>query len=106
MKQWWADVWHSLKHRYTTHYSFLLGAEDQPWRHYSPGSILTSFLMEHVIDTDKVDEIGFVTGNEAYEQDWMPDRRERFALSCVKPAIPTGRYARFVGSRQRLSKRS
>ncbi|MGA7981258.1 MAG: GNAT family N-acetyltransferase [Chromatiaceae bacterium] len=78
---------------------------DHTWRHYSPGSILTSFLMEYVIDTDKVDEIDFLTGNEAYKQDWMSDRRERFALSCVKPATPTGRYARFVESLQRLSNR-
>jgi hypothetical protein len=78
---------------------------DQEWSHYSPGSILTSFLMEYVIDTDKVDEIDFLTGNEAYKQDWMSDRRERFALSCVKPETPTRRYARFVESLQRLSNR-
>jgi CelD/BcsL family acetyltransferase involved in cellulose biosynthesis len=78
---------------------------DQAWRNYSPGSILTSFLMEYVIDTDKVDEIDFLTGNEAYKQDWMSDRRERFALSCVKPATPTGRYARFFELLQRLSNR-
>jgi CelD/BcsL family acetyltransferase involved in cellulose biosynthesis len=78
---------------------------DQAWRHYSSGSILTSFPMEYVIDTDKVDEIDFLTSNEAYKQDWMSDRRERCAPSCVKPATPTVRYARFAESLQRLSNR-
>lgn len=65
---------------------------DKAWKVYSPGSILTAFLMEHVIDQCKVDEIDFLTGNDAYKQDWMSDRRERFALSCVRSKKPTGRY--------------
>ena len=71
-------------------------AYDESWRQYSPGSILTGFLMEYVIDVDKVEEIDFLTGNDAYKQDWMSQRRERFALSCIKPAKPAGRFALFV----------
>jgi len=73
-------------------------AYDKTWKQYSPGSILTSFLMEYVIDIDKVEEIDFLTGNEAYKQDWMLDRRERFALSCVKSGKPAGRYEQFFES--------
>jgi len=40
--------------------------------------------MEYVIDIDKVDEVDFLTGNDAYKQDWMSERRQRYALSCVK----------------------
>ena len=65
---------------------------DEEWKRYSPGSILTSFLMEYVIDTDKVEEIDFLTGNDAYKQDWMSDRRERYALSCVKEIMPDRWY--------------
>ena len=57
---------------------------DEAWKQYSPGSILTGFLMEYVLDTDKVEEIDFLTGNDAYKQDWMSERRECFMLSCVK----------------------
>ena len=57
--------------------------------------------MAYVIDTDKVAEIDFLTGNDAYKQDWMSDRRERFALSCVKHVKPTGKYERFVESLKR-----
>jgi hypothetical protein len=44
--------------------------------------------MEYVIDTDRVEEIDFLTGNDAYKQDWMSERRERFLLSCVKISAP------------------
>jgi len=75
---------------------------DKVWKAYSPGSILTSFLMEHVIDSCKVEEIDFLTGNDAYKQDWMSDRRERFALSCVKNTKPSGRSRWLVESLKRL----
>jgi len=57
---------------------------DQSWKDYSPGSILMTYLLEYVIDTDKVTEIDFLSGNDKYKQDWMSQRRERSALVCVK----------------------
>ena len=60
-------------------------AYDEAWKRYSPGSILTAYLMQYVIDIDKVEEIGFLTGNEAYKQDWMSERRQRWRLVLVKP---------------------
>jgi hypothetical protein len=78
---------------------------DEAWKQYSPGSILTSFLMEYVIDIDKVEEIDFLTGNDAYKQDWMSDRRERFVLSCVKSVKPRGRFELFIESLKRLLKK-
>lgn len=75
---------------------------DKAWKQYSPGSILTSFLMEYVIDTDGVEEIDFLTGNDAYKQDWMSDRRERFALSCVKSIKHAGRSKQFVTLLKRM----
>jgi hypothetical protein len=73
-------------------------AYDETWKSYSPGSILTSFLMKYVIDIDKVEEIDFLTGNDAYKQDWMSYRRVRFALSCVKRVKSPGRFEQFVES--------
>ncbi len=80
-------------------------AYDKAWRQYSTGSILTSFLMEYVIDTDRVAEIDFLTGNDAYKQDWMSERRERFLLSCIKNKSPASRYARVVASLKQMLKR-
>ncbi len=80
-------------------------AYDRAWRQYSTGSILTSFLMEYVIDTDGVNEIDFLTGNDAYKQDWMSERRERFLLGCIKTIKPVSRYARFAEVLQRMLKK-
>jgi hypothetical protein len=78
---------------------------NKAWKPYSPGTILTSFLMEYVIEIDKVKEIDFLTGNDAYKQDWMSDRRERYALSCVKSVQPASRYERFIESLMSMLKR-
>ena len=77
-------------------------AYDQDWSSYSPGSILTGFMMEYVIDIDKVEEIDFLTGNDTYKQDWMSERRERYVLSCVKSAQHCGRSGLFVESLKRM----
>ena len=76
-------------------------AYDKAWRRYSPGSILTRFLMEYVIDTDKVNEIDYLTGNDAYKQDWMSERQERVLLSCIKSPEPTSKVKRFIESVKR-----
>jgi hypothetical protein len=73
-------------------------AYDEAWKRYSPGSILTSFLMQHVIDTEKVEEIDFLTGNDAYKKDWMSERRERYVLCCIKTARPASKYEQFIES--------
>lgn len=57
---------------------------DETWKDYSPGSILMAYLLEHVIDKDKVKEIDFLSGNDAYKKDWMSHRRERQTLVFVK----------------------
>jgi len=71
---------------------------DQKWKQYSPGSILTSYLMKHVIDTDKVEEIDFLNGNDAYKQDWMSERRVRWTLYCARPRRPKSRAERITNS--------
>jgi hypothetical protein len=55
---------------------------DEKWKGYSPGTILTAYLMEHVINVDRVEQIDFLTGNDAYKQEWMAERRERWRLCC------------------------
>lgn len=74
-----AQIWFVAHHKA---YIFRL-AYDEAWKDYSPGSILTSYLMQQVIDIDKVEEIDFLTGNEAYKQDWMTTRRQRWGMNCA-----------------------
>ena len=80
-------------------------AYDQDWQAYSPGSILTRYLMEVVIDTDKVEEIDFLTGDEAYKSSWMSDRRERYALSAIKKESPSTRRTQWLASVKKILKR-
>jgi hypothetical protein len=71
-------------------------AYDETWRRYSPGSILISYLMEHVIDMDKVHEIDFLTGNDTYKMDWMSERRVRWGLYFGKPRQHRGKAVRVI----------
>ena len=73
---------------------------------YSPGSILTQYLMRYAIDTDKVTEIDFLTGNERYKQDWMTVRRERSGIRFVKQPVQKDKLSRtFQSLKKRLSYR-
>ncbi|MDH5544414.1 MAG: GNAT family N-acetyltransferase [Gammaproteobacteria bacterium] len=75
-------------------------AYDEAWKHYSTGSILTSFLMQYVIDVDRVSEIDFLTGNDAYKQDWMSERREFFAFCFAKQENSGSGFGRIVNKLQ------
>jgi len=79
-------------------------AYDESWKQYSPGSILTKFLMEYVIDTDKVDEIDFLTGNERYKQDWMSQRNARWEMVCANTCKPRKKSEQFIESLKGLLK--
>lgn len=84
--------------------SILRLAYDETWKPYSPGSILTEHLMERVIDTDKVEEIDFLMGDDPYKRDWMSERRERWAMSCVNRQAPKGWGALFLEALKGLLK--
>ena len=65
-------------------------AYDQRYSNLSIGSILTARLMEHVIDVDRVGEVDFLTGDDAYKQDWMSGRRERRGIIAFNPRTLQG----------------
>jgi len=65
-------------------------AYDERFAKLSAGSILTAHLMEHVIDVDKVHEIDYLTGDDAYKKDWMSDRRERWGIMAFNLRTPRG----------------
>jgi len=57
---------------------------DEKWKHYSPGSVLTSYMIRNMIETEKVKEIDFLYGNDSYKKDWMSHRRIRQSLYSAK----------------------
>ena len=65
-------------------------AYDERFAKLSAGSVLTAHLMEHVIDVDRVHEVDYLTGDDAYKKDWMSDRRERWGIMAFNPRTPKG----------------
>jgi len=52
---------------------------------YSPGTVLTAHMLQHVIDHDKVVEVDFLIGDDEYKKMWMSDRRERWGIVAYNP---------------------
>ncbi|MDR1996240.1 GNAT family N-acetyltransferase [Azonexus sp.] len=57
---------------------------------YSPGTVLTGFLMQQVIEGDQVKEVDFLIGDDKYKQTWMSDRRERRGIIAYNPRTVFG----------------
>lgn len=76
-----AQLW--FVHRGTA--SIFKLAYDEEYREHSAGSVLTSVLMEHVIDVDKVEMVDYLCGDDSYKRDWMSGRRERIGIRAVRP---------------------
>lgn len=54
----------------------------------SAGTVLTAALMQHVIDTDRVDLVDFGTGDDSYKGIWMEEARPRWRLDCMLASDP------------------
>ena len=65
-------------------------AYDPDYRHLSVGTVLTARLMQFVIEQDRVNEIDYLIGDDAYKRDWTPQRRERHGLIAFNPASLRG----------------
>lgn len=55
-------------------------AYDEAHSHHSAGTLLTAHLMRHVLDVDKVSEVDYLIGDDAYKKDWVNQRRERWGI--------------------------
>jgi CelD/BcsL family acetyltransferase involved in cellulose biosynthesis len=65
-------------------------AYDEAHAGLSPGTVLTGALMRHAIDVDRVREIDYLTGDDAYKAAWMSRRRELWGLLAYDPARMPG----------------
>lgn len=69
----------------------------QGFERFSAGSVLTHALMQYVIDVDHVQEVDYLTGDDAYKHDWMSHRRERkgivaFDLRTLRGLVLAARH--------------
>lgn len=56
----------------------------------SPGTVLTSYLLRHVIEKDQVLEVDFLIGDDDYKKVWMSNRRERWGIIAFNPRTVIG----------------
>lgn len=88
-----AQIW--IVHKKTASIYKLAYAEQ--FSKLSIGTVLTSRMMQHVIDIDKVQEIDYLSGDDAYKKDWMSHRRERwgvvaFNLRTLRGIVAAGNH--------------
>lgn len=76
-------------------------AYDERYKPYTPGTVLTAALMQHVLDIDRVREVDYLMGDDEYKRYWMPSRRERHGLIAFNPRTLHG----LLGHWQELARR-
>ncbi|MEH3086133.1 MAG: GNAT family N-acetyltransferase [Xylophilus ampelinus] len=62
----------------------------QGMERFSAGSVLTAALMREALDADRVAEVDYLTGDDAYKRDWMSHRRERRGIVAFHPGTLAG----------------
>lgn len=80
-------------------------AYDQQWASFSVGSILTYYLAQHTIQQDGVKTLDFLTGDDAYKQDWMTQRTPCYGVECVNLRTSVGQLLALRNVVVRLLKR-
>ena len=74
-----AQFWFTIDRRA---YIFKL-AYDEDYAKWSAGTVLSAHMFEQALVEDKVVEIDYLTGDDAYKSAWMSHRRERIGvLAC------------------------
>ena len=56
----------------------------------SPGTILSMAMFRRAIDQDRVREIDYGTGDDAYKRDWMDERRQLWRITAFNPRTLRG----------------
>jgi hypothetical protein len=81
-----AQFWFTMQRRA---YIFKL-AYDEEHTKLSAGTVLSAFLFQHSLEHDKVVEIDYLTGDDAYKRSWMSHRRERIGLLACNTRTARG----------------
>jgi len=60
-------------------------AHDETLRSQSPGTVLTAWMIRHLIERDGVTELDFGRGDDEYKQLWVSSRRQRTGVIFANP---------------------
>lgn len=67
-------------------------AYDEAFKAIAPGTLVTALLLEEAIERDRVTEVDYLIGDDAYKKTWMSHRRERFGLVAYDPMTARGLF--------------
>lgn len=70
------QFWFTVRRRA---YIFKLAYDDAHGK-WSAGTVLTAHMIRHALEVDRVVEIDYLTGDDAYKKSWMTQRRKRIGL--------------------------
>lgn len=65
-------------------------AYDEAYKAIAPGTLVTALLLEETMERDRVTEVDYLIGDDAYKKTWMSHRRERFGLVAYDPLTLRG----------------
>ena len=68
-------------------------AHDEAYKSLSPGTVLAARMIALLIDGERVEELDFGRGDDAYKQLWTTRRRQRIGLVLADPRRPGGLLA-------------
>jgi len=65
-------------------------AHDEAYKAHSPGTVLTAWMIRHMIEQENVTALDFGRGDDPYKQGWVADRRQRIGLLLINLRKPAG----------------
>lgn len=65
-------------------------AHDEAFKMHSPGTVLTAWMIRHMIEHEHVTVVDFGRGDDEYKQGWVAHRRQRTGLMLINPRHPRG----------------
>jgi CelD/BcsL family acetyltransferase involved in cellulose biosynthesis len=65
-------------------------AHDAAFDAHSPGTVLTAWMIRHLIEQERVTELDFGRGDDPYKQGWVANRRQRAGVLLINPRRPAG----------------
>jgi len=68
-------------------------AHDEAFKAHSPGTVLTAWMIRHMIENEYAASLDFGRGDDPYKRDWVSSRRQRIGLLLINPRHPKGMLA-------------
>ena len=65
-------------------------AYDEKFAGFSPGTVLTAYLLRYVLENESISEVDYLVGDDPYKKTWMSHRRERWGIVAYNPSTLMG----------------